>query len=160
MARDIRVSRGSNIRVPHTIEDILCSKPLSILPLPMHFFSHQQDVSLTFGGTANIFAFLTTSNLFSIMFFLFHIELRQVIQNIIPLGDFWLWYLLYHLAISADACTCNFAGLEYFLHLSVMSGVIMQIMYCLMNIFIRHPRVSIFLPILDGMVAGAVTPVY
>ena len=72
-ARDIRVSHGSNIRVPHTIEDILHSKPLSIVLSSMHLFSHQWDVLLMFGGTANIFAFLTTLNLFSVMFFLFHI---------------------------------------------------------------------------------------
>ena len=54
-ARDIRVSRGSNIRVPHTIEDILHSEPLSVVLSSMHFFSHQRDVLLTFVGTANIF---------------------------------------------------------------------------------------------------------
>ena len=76
------------------------------------------------------------------------------------MGDIWLWYLLYCLAISADVCACNFAGLECFLHFSIMLGVIVQITYHLTNIFVRHPRVSIFLPILDGMAAGALTPTY
>ena len=61
--RDIRVSCSSNIRVPHTIKDIPCSEPLMIVLLSTHFFSNQGDISLIFGGTANIFAVLTTLNL-------------------------------------------------------------------------------------------------
>ena len=61
-ARDIRVSRGSNIRVPHTIEDILLGEPLAIVLSSTHFFSHQRDVSLMLGRMVNIFAFLITLN--------------------------------------------------------------------------------------------------
>ena len=70
-ARDIRVSCGSNIRVPHTIEDILRSKPLSIVLLPTHFFSNQWDISQMFGGMVSDFTFFFTLNKFSVMFYLF-----------------------------------------------------------------------------------------
>ena len=51
-------------------------------------------------------------------------------------------------------------GLACFLHFSIMLGAIMQIAHRLMNIFVRHPRVSIILPILDGMGTRVLTPTY
>ena len=71
-----------------------------------------------------------------------------------------MWYSFYCLTIRTDACSCKFAGLVCFLHLSIMLGVIMQIAYCLTNIFIRDPRVSILLPISDEMGMGVLTPTY
>ena len=71
-----------------------------------------------------------------------------------------MWYIFYCLAIPTDVCAHNFAGLVCFPHFSVMLGAIMQITHCLINIFVRHPRVSFILPILDGGDTGVLTPTY
>ena len=41
-----------------------------------------------------------------------------------------------------------------------MPGAIIQIVHCLTNIFVRHPGVSLILPILDGMGTGVLAPAY